>query len=135
METINENAFATAYYQASEETVYYTFSGPIRLQLGLETLRSVMTFATQRRVKAILSDLSQTHGTFTGANEFFEKEYYPHMIKHGLRCTAIVVPNDVFTRFAANELKKKAGDFQLQIFDDKNAALHWIHAVLAITRS
>lgn len=126
METINTNAFATAKYDLSRRIVFYEFVGLIRVPLGLETLRKVMEFSNHTPVRGIVSDLSKLQGTFTGATEFFEKEYYPHMIKNGLLCTGIVVPNDIFTKYAANELKKKVGNFQLHVYENYKQAEQWV---------
>jgi hypothetical protein len=48
------------------------------------------------------------------------------MIKHGLICSAIILPNDIFTKFAAQDLAKKVGHFQLQMFDNFRDAEAWV---------
>jgi hypothetical protein len=57
---------------------------------------------------------------------FFEKEYYPHMIKQGLSCTAIIVSNDIFTKYATNDLSKRVGNFELQIFETFDDGEAWV---------
>jgi hypothetical protein len=126
MEVINENPFATARYNPQTRIVYYEFTGVISVPFGMETLRKVMLFAEQLPVRGIVSNLLKLHGTFTSVTGFFEKEYYPHMIKHGLHCTAIVVPNDVFTKYAVNELTKKVGNFHLHVFQEYKTAEEWV---------
>lgn len=135
MEIINTNAFATAKFDATRRIVFYEFIGLIRVPLGLETLRKVMEFSTHTPVRGIVSDLSKLQGTFTGATEFFEKEYYPHMIKNGLLCTAIVVSNDIFTKYAVNELKKKVGHFQLHVYEDFKRAEQWVNDITTVSLS
>jgi hypothetical protein len=135
MEIINGNSFATASYDAQTRMVYYEFVGVISVPLGMETLRKVMLFAEQRPVRGIVSNLLKLHGTFTNVTSFFEKEYYPHMIKNGLQCTAIVVPNDVFTKYAVAELTKKAGHFQLHVFQEYKTAEGWVKETIASAHS
>lgn len=132
MEIINANSFATAHYDVQTHIVYYEFVGIISVPLGMETLRKVMMFAEQKPVRGIVSNLLKLHGTFTSITSFFEKEYYPHMIKRGLRCTGIVVSNDIFTKYAVTELKKKVGTFQLHVFQDVEAAEEWVKETLKI---
>jgi hypothetical protein len=133
MEIINENAFASAKYDTSTKVVYYHFVGQIRVPLGMETLKKVMAFAQARPIKGIVSNLSKLQGTFTGATEFFEKEYYPHMIKNGLCCTAIIVSNDIFTKYAVKELTKRVGNFHLHVFEDASEAERWVLQVANVS--
>jgi hypothetical protein len=126
MEIINKNAFAIAKYARQTEVIYYEYVGMVNQSLGMVTIRKVMAFAEKNKVRAIVSDLSKMKGTFTSVNDFFEKEYYPHMIKHGLLCTAIIVSNDIFTRFAALDLSKRVGNFELQIFGIFDDGEAWV---------
>jgi hypothetical protein len=126
MELINENSFATAKYARPLEVVYYEYVGVVNQPLGMVTIRKVMAFAEKNKVRAIVSDLSRMKGTFTGVNEFLEKEYYPHMIKNGLTSTAIILSNDIFTKYATNDLSKRVGNFELQIFETFDAGEAWI---------
>jgi hypothetical protein len=132
MEIINGNSFATARYDAQTQLVYYEFVGVISVPMGMETLRKVMMFAEQKTVRGIVSNLLKLQGTFTNITSFFEKEYYPHMIKNGLQCTAIVVSNDVFTKYAVTELKKRVGTFQLHVFQDVKTAEEWVKETLHV---
>lgn len=135
MEIINANSFATAKYDAQTQIVYYEFVGIISVPLGMETLRKVMMFAEHQPVRGIVSNLLKLHGTFTSITGFFEKEYYPHMIKRGLQCTAIIVSNDIFTKYAVTELKKKVGTFQLHVFQDVKNAEAWVKETIVVNRS
>jgi hypothetical protein len=126
MEVINTNVFCSSKYERTSKIVYYHYVGLIHAGFGMETLRAVMLFAESNPVRGIVSDISTMKGTFTNVNEFFEKEYYPHMIKHGLLCSAIILSNDIFTKFAAQDLMKKVGHFQLQMFDNFADAEQWV---------
>jgi hypothetical protein len=126
MEMINTNVFCSAKYERNSKIVYYHYVGPMHTGFGMQTLQAVMRFAESNPVEGIVSDISTMKGTFVNINVFLEKEYYPHMIRHGLKCSAIVLSNDLFTKFGAQDLLKNVGDFQLRMFDNFADAERWV---------
>jgi hypothetical protein len=87
-----------------------------------------MQYSGNHKVRAMLANLTQMQGTFTGALDFFEKEFYPTMIHHGLLSYAICVSNDVFTQYAATQLKRKAGNVEFHIYNNVEEAERWMNS-------
>jgi hypothetical protein len=62
------------------------------------------------------------------ARDFLENEYYPFMIHLGLMCGAFVVSNEFFTKFAAHQLVKRLGSFEMRIFNNVPEAQKWVES-------
>ncbi len=126
MELIHENDFANANYDRSRFLVQTQYVGIAHVQPIVELLRKVMEHSGKEKVRAMRANLTRMQGTFTEAMEFFEKEFYPTMIKNGLLSYAIVVSNDAFTKYAATQLRKKAGNVDFHIYQNLEEADQWI---------
>jgi hypothetical protein len=128
METIFKGSHVTLSYDGGKKILYYEYKGTVLVDKGIEGLKKTMEFASKRSVKGILSDLTEMSGSFTNANEFLENEYYPYMIQRGLVCNAFVVSNNVFTKFATDQLIKRMGSFELRTFNNVPEAQKWVES-------
>lgn len=125
MELIGKNDHGVAEYDSSTKMVYFKFSGTFNLESTKELLRIEMSFVENNPAYGSVVDLSDMEGTFTAMNEFLVQDYFPVIIKLGRKCQSIIVPQDIFTKFAANSIIQKMGSFTMQTFGDREEAVAW----------
>jgi hypothetical protein len=126
MELIYENRYGKAEYDASTRTVRTQYVGVAIPDQIIDYLSKVVVFAEKKPIRHGITNLTQLKGTFTGALEYIENEFYPKMIKNGLVSYSMVVSNDVFTRFSADQLTQKiGGKLDWQVFSSLEAAEKW----------
>lgn len=130
MELIKENQLGRVEYDRLNSTIYATYEGMVNPELGMELFHATMEYVENNRVVAICSDTTLLTGTFTHVNDFLTQTYFPHLIKHGVICIAMIVSADVFTRFATKDLIKKMGSMTLQTFKSESEAVAWMEEVI-----
>jgi len=132
MELIYENKYGKAEYDAATKTVRTQYIGISITEPIIDYLRKVIQFSENHPIRHGVTNLTQMKGTFTGAMDFIENEFYPKMIKNGLQSYAMVVSNDIFTKFAADQLTKKiGGKLEWQVFESLEAAEKWTNSMKA----
>jgi hypothetical protein len=123
---IHKNEFCKAEFEALTKTVRTQYIGIAEVEAITDLLKKVIVYSRQHNIEHMIANLTQMHGTFTGAMEFFEKEFYPNMIKNGLKTYAMAFSQDVFTKYASNQLQKKVGDkLYWHAFQSLNEAEEW----------
>jgi hypothetical protein len=123
---IYENKFGKAEYDEPNKIVRTQYIGIANTEAIIDYLSKVITYSETHPIKHGVTNLSQLKGTFTGAMDFIEGQFYPKMIQNGLLTYAMVISNDVFTKFSADQLTKKIeGKLDWQIFSDINEAEEW----------
>ena len=126
MKLVYENSRGQAQYEASSKTLYTQYVGLAHADIIIDLLEKVLPFSEEHSINHMIANLANMQGTFTGAMDFFEKRFYPTMIKNGLRTYAMVVPPDVFTKFAADSLQKTVGGkLDWRMFPSFEAAQEW----------
>ncbi|MEL6535001.1 MAG: hypothetical protein AAFQ98_06285 [Bacteroidota bacterium] len=126
---IAENRFGKAEYEPNLKHVYYTFHGRINVDLAKEVCKEVIAFSEDHEISVSMADLSETSGTFTGLQGWLVQNYFPVMIGKGLLGHGIVVPDDVFTKFAAGSLIQKMGNFMIRTFNNASESKEWMKEV------
>lgn len=126
MEQIAKNEHGYAEYDPQTKVVYYHFIGVFNLEGTKEITNEVMAYSKDRLVEGTCVNLSKLKGTFTAMNSYFTEVYFPALISRGLKCQGIVVPHDVFTKFAADTIVRKMGDFTMRTFGDASEAHEWV---------
>ncbi len=126
MEKIFENDSGIVYYDQETRIIFDEFFGRADIGNGLEIFVLEQNFAINNKISGICTDISRLSGVFLQLNEFFEKEFFPYMIKKGLICNAIVVSKDVFTKFATKDLLKRIKNFEIRTFDNREDAMRWV---------
>lgn len=130
---IHKNGFSKAEFDPSIATLRTQYIGIANHEPIIDLLTKVMEFSKKEPIRHMIADLSLMQGTFTGAIDFFEKEFYPTMISHGLETYAMAVSSDVFTKFASTQLKKKVGNkLDWQAFANKQEAEAWTKSMAAV---
>jgi hypothetical protein len=126
MELIGKNKHVECYFDNQQKIVHLTFTGMVNVDLTKEITAKIIDFTKTNVVLGSFVNLSEMTGTFTKLNEHLINEYFPAMIKQGLLCEGVVVSKDVFTKFAADSLIQKMGNFTMQTFQDKEQAYNWV---------
>ncbi|QHT67252.1 hypothetical protein GXP67_11685 [Rhodocytophaga rosea] len=130
---IHKNGFCKAQYDPSTKTVRTQYIGIANVESITDLLRKVLEFSAKQPIRHMIANLTLMQGTFTGALDFFEKEFYPTMIKNGLETYAMAVSSDVFTHFAATQLKKKVGGkLEWQAFPSVEKAEQWTSSLVKL---
>ncbi|MGD1846011.1 MAG: hypothetical protein ACFB10_11515 [Salibacteraceae bacterium] len=132
MELIFENVHGGVRYDRKRQILQYKFVGMVRPELVKEVTGAGLKFAATNKVTGSTADLSELSGTFTALNDYLINEYFPPMIQKGLICHAIIVPHDIFTRFAANALLQRMGDFTMRTFDNDVDAIQWVYEMIGV---
>jgi hypothetical protein len=126
MELIYENKYGKAEYDRATKTVRTQYIGVSITEPIIDYLSKVILYSEKQRIKHGITNLTQMKGTFTGAMDFIENEFYPKMINNGLITYAMVISNDIFTKFAADQLTKKiGGKLDWRVFSSLEEAEKW----------
>jgi hypothetical protein len=133
MVLIYENKFGKAEYDETTRTVRTQYVGVAVPEAIKDYLSKVILYSEKQPIKHGITNLSQLKGTFTGALDFIENEFYPKMIENGLRSYAMIISDDVFARFSADQLTKKIeGKLYWQVFSTPEDAENWTKSMTAI---
>ena len=124
MELIGKNKHLECYFE--NDIVRLKFFGLANPELTMEITAKILAFTKTTKILGSFVDLTDMVGTFTKLNEHLIERYFPAMIAQGLKCEGVVVSKDVFTKFAADALVKKMGDFTMQTFQNKDDAYNWV---------
>jgi hypothetical protein len=126
MELIRENSYVKSEYDAERQIIYTKYFGTVNTEKSIEVLEAMLDFSQKNKIRAMLVDISELKGTFTMLNKWFEKNFFPPMIKQGMKCNAVIVSQDVFSQFAVNDLQKRIDTFEMQTFDDYKSGEDWL---------
>jgi hypothetical protein len=129
VELIYKNELCNAKYDRISKLVRTQYVGIVKVDAITDLLRKVMEFSGKEQVNYMIANLTEMQGTFTGALDFFEKEFYPTMIRNGLYAYASTLSKDAFTKYAAAQLQKKVGGkLEWHAFSTVLEAENWMHA-------
>jgi hypothetical protein len=128
---IYENKYGKAEYETAKKTVRTQYVGISMVEPIIDYLQKVIQYSEIHPIRHGITNLTQMKGTFTGAMGFIEGEFYPKMINNGLRTYAMVISNDIFTKFAADELTKKiGGKLDWKVFSSLEEAEKWTNSMI-----
>lgn len=120
-----------AEYIAEKKTVLYTIIGYINVEENKEMYLKVFEFMKSNLTIAFMHDFKQMRGTFTQMNDWIVELFRP-ATQLGLKYEAMILNDDVFTQFAANDVIKKVTIVQIQVFKTREDADKWIDEKLAL---
>lgn len=124
-EVILENDFGIAVYDRNNMIIEISFNGRVNVDSMKSIFIKSMSFMETNPTKGLVNDLSQMTGTFTNLNEWILSDMKP-TYDLGLRKSALVVSDDIFTEFAAQDLQNKAKLVEFKIFKQPNEAFEWV---------
>jgi len=113
-----------AKYDDDKQRVYFTFNGYAIVEEHKEMYTQVMEYISANRTTAGIFDFREMQGTFTGLNAWVIEKLKP-ALKNGYKRTALVLNEDIFTLFAANDAVKQITMIEVQIFRNTEDAEIW----------
>jgi hypothetical protein len=131
LQLIYQNKYGKAEYDASLQTVRTEYIGISNTDAIIDYLQKVIEFSETHSIRHGITNLVQLKGTFTGALDFIENQFYPSMINNGLISYAMIISSDVFTRFSADQLTKKiGGKLDWRVFSNLDEAENWTNGII-----
>ncbi|MCG8697756.1 MAG: STAS/SEC14 domain-containing protein [Bacteroidales bacterium] len=124
-EVILENDFGAAVYDRDNMLIEISFDGRVNVDSMKSIYIKSMSFMETNPTKGLVNDLSKMTGTFTKLNEWILTDMRS-TYDLGLRKSALIVSDDIFTEFAAQDLQNKAQLVEFKIFKHSNEALEWV---------
>jgi hypothetical protein len=110
MTTIHEEKtstfYSSAFYDPNSKIILVKNEGLVNEELATIVWRKSIEFAKRNPVIGLLSDAERLKGTFSKMNSFFKNEAIPALEKTGVLYVYTGMTNDIFTRFAMNQLLK-----------------------------
>jgi hypothetical protein len=125
MEIIFEDKGLKAVYFKEKKRILFIVDGYLNIDAAKQMYMTVFGFMKTNHVVSFLNDLTSLKGTFTNLTKWLF-ENMQDMIKIGLKYDALVISNDIFTQFAANDFAKKSTHLELQIFNNLSEAEKWL---------
>ncbi|MBT32478.1 MAG: hypothetical protein CMO01_22670 [Thalassobius sp.] len=126
MELIYENEYGKAEYDSTNKLLRTQYIGVAQAEPIIDLLRKVLPFAEKGKIRHMLANLTGMRGSFAGAMNFFETEFYPHMLDNGLETYAMAFSHDAMTKFAALQLNLKVmGKLDWHAFPSLDEAEIW----------
>lgn len=124
METLFEGKTCKADYKADKQRIVFTFDGYADIDEHKGMYIKVGEFLKSNKTTNFIMDFRKMKGTFTGLNDWVI-EFFKPAVELGLKKSAMVLNNDIFTAFASNDAISKVKLIQLQAFNDYNEAEQW----------
>ena len=125
MEIIFEGQTCKAVFIPEKKRVFYTMVGYAKPEEHKEMYVKVFEMMKTKPVVAFMHDLRQMKGTFTQLNDWLVETFRP-AVELGFRHAALILNDDVFTAFAANDIINKVSIVQMQIFKNQEEAEKWL---------
>lgn len=125
METIFEHSACKSVYDAEKCRMVFTFTGYLNEEATKQMYLQSLAFIKENRTISFLNDLREIKGTFTNITSWII-ETMQSVTNMGVRYDAMVLNDDVFTIFAANDLSKKISKLEFQLFKDMAEAENWL---------
>ena len=105
------------------EVIWNSYQNADQLKLGMD---KVLELLSQKSLSKVFMDMRAIKGTFTDANEWIAKEWLPKANKAGFRYGVLTCSDDVFTKFATDELIKMVGNSQIKTFCNVDQGKAWL---------
>ncbi len=105
------------------EAIWYSYQSVAQLQEGMQ---QVLALIKQKQTSKLFMDFRAVKGTFTDANEWIAKEWIPQANQQGFRYGVLTCSDDVFTKFATDDLLRKIGTSQIKIFCNVEEGKQWL---------
>ena len=125
MKKLFEGSTVIAEYMPDRQLVIYTLDGYVDIEEHKKMYLEIIEFMKTNKVVAFMHDLRNMKGTFTQINDWLVETFRP-AIELGLKYSAMVLNDDIFTAFAANDIAGKVKIIKLQIFRSEADAEVWL---------
>ncbi len=130
MNLLFENESVKFYFDPETRIFRANFYGTVNMKNITEAFNFVISNPSKTKTRAVLSDLTNLQGTFTMLMEYFETKLYPYLNSKGILCDAIILNNDVFTKFSVKKLENTIDYIKIKQFNDESSAMNWINSII-----
>ena len=124
MEKIFVGKTCKAEYNPEKKWIVYTFDGYPEVEEHKVMYMKAMEYLKKNKTAAFIMDFRKMKGTFTMLNDW-TIEFFRPAVEIGLKKSAMVLNNDIFTKFASNDAIGKVKLIQIQTFKDPKEAENW----------
>ena len=131
MNLLYENDSVKFYFDSETRIFRANFYGRLNMNNVIEAFNFIISNPSELNTIAILSDLRELKGTFTGLMDYFEDKLYPYLNSKGILCDAIILNDDVFTKFAVKKLESAIDYIKIEAFNNEDSAMEWINSILS----
>lgn len=128
-ETILEHASLTLTYYPEASCILETWKGFTSFELFSSLLEEVLKLMVQKGAKNLILDTRLHRGLSPQGQEHGVNRCTQHAKQYGQMLHAIIVPEDVFSKFSVENFVKKLDKSQLVVnayFKEVEDALKWI---------
>lgn len=125
MEIIFESSSCKATYISEKKRIFFEFFGYANFEQAVEMYTIVLNFMKTHKVVSFFNDLREIKGTFTKITKWIF-ENIMEVVDLGLKYDALVLNNDVFAEFAAQDLASRIQIIDFQIFRSMTDAEEWL---------
>lgn len=110
----------------SEEKRYilFTFNGYAKIEEHKEMYNQITEYIKKHPIVSIIMDFREMKGTFTGLNDWVIDKFRP-LVALGLKKSGMILNDDIFTSFAADDASKKVKLIELQVFKTMEDCEKW----------
>lgn len=131
MELIYDGKTCKAEFIAEKKRVFYTLEGYANPEEHKEMYLKVFELMKTKPVVAFMHNMKKMKGTFTQLNDWLVETFRP-AVELGFKYEAMILNDDVFTAFAANDITHKVKLIQIQIFKTQDEAEQWLDEKLKV---
>jgi len=125
MSTFYHHEACSATYIADKKRINFTFNGYPVVDAIQEMFLNTIDFMKENQTVAFYNDLRNAKGTFTNLIDWLVNDMKV-AIELGLKYDAVVLNDDVFSVFSANNLSTKVTKIEIQMFKDPVEAEKWL---------
>ena len=130
MKLIFENESVKFFYDDETRIFRANFYGAVNIEKITEAFNFIISNPNKLNTIAVLSDLTNLKGTFTMLMDYFDDKLYPYLNSKGILCDAIILNDDVFTKFAVKKLETAIDYIKIKTFKDEDSAMKWINSII-----
>ena len=130
MKEILNNEFANLSYNSESNAIIAVWKKPTTSDTYRYIFSVIIENIFQYNAESFINDIYQQGIVDTENRLWLQNEVFPKAYTRGLRKVATITPNDVFSRFYEESVKKGVGinsiDLEFQYFHDLIPAQAWI---------
>ena len=130
MKEILNNEFANLSYNSESNAIIAVWKKPTTSDTYRYVFSVIVESIFQYNADSFINDIYQQGIVDTENRLWLQNEVFPKAYARGLRKVATITPNDVFSRFYEESVKKGVGinsiDLEFQYFHDLIPAQAWI---------
>lgn len=125
MELLFKGKTSVAEYDEGKKCMSFTFDGYANVEEHKSMYVKAFEYMKTHTTEAFIMDFRNMKGTFTMLNDWVIETFRP-AVAMGLKKTAMILNEDIFTQFAANDALKKVTLIKIQVFKDLEDADKWL---------